>query len=104
MIRMTLDTYQTMRDAFERKERVATHGLSMHRMVHHHVEDDFHSPLVDFINQLKRIVRCLVFGSDVSVAADVVTGISLRRGKERGNPQRLESQFVDVIQFLDNAF
>lgn len=73
-------------------------------MVHDHVKDNFHAALMNFVNELQGVIHRAVFGSDVSVAADVVASISLRRGKERRDPDRFESQLMDVIQLLDNAF
>ena len=72
-------------------------------MVHYHVEDDSHPASVDFLDQLQGVAHHPVFGRDVGVVRNVVAEISLRRGKEWGNLNCLESQILNVIQFLDNA-
>ncbi len=72
-------------------------------MVHYHVEYDFHPAAMGFFDQLQCVIHRPVFGSDVGVVGNVVAEIRLRGSEERGNPNCLEAQVADVVQFLEDA-
>ncbi|MBV6467903.1 MAG: hypothetical protein PGMFKBFP_03276 [Anaerolineales bacterium] len=78
-------------------------GMLVRSVIHHHVEDDPHPAFVDFFDEFQRVVERSVFGGDVSVVGNVVAEVALRRREERREPDGLETQLLDVIQFLNHA-
>jgi hypothetical protein len=72
-------------------------------VVQDHVEDDLHTPPVDFLDEFHRVVQAAVFGSDAAVVGDVVSEIALRARVVGREPDGFKAQVLDVVEFGDDA-
>src|SRR5579863_3498519 len=69
-------------------------------VVEHHLHDYLYPALVGGGQKSLEVVECAIVGMDRSIVRDVVSVIAERRRKERHQPQRIDTQFLQVIQFL----
>ncbi|MEY4476910.1 MAG: hypothetical protein RJA31_414 [Actinomycetota bacterium] len=66
------------------------------------VDDNTHATLVGAGEERIEVVHRPVQRVDRGVIGDVVTAITQRRGKERGQPDRVDAQPLEVVELLDH--
>ena len=73
-------------------------------MIDHKIKDDTDVALFCLTGQYIKIRQSTVHGIDVLVIGNVVAKIHLRRGETRGNPDRIHSQVLQVVQLRSDSF
>src|SRR5262249_50409833 len=70
------------------------------RMVQHHFDDDANPTLVRGVQKSLEVVQCAVGGVDGTIFRDVISIIAQWRRKEGHQPDSIDSEILEVIQFL----
>ena len=52
------------------------------------------------VDEPAEVVEAAVVGMDVEVVGDIVAVVALRRRVERQQPDRVDAQFLDVVELL----
>ena len=72
-------------------------------MVYDEIHEDIHSEFMGLVQNFFELLQCTVIGMDVSVVGNVISVVCIRRGIDRGEPDRIHTQRVNVFQFVINA-
>ncbi|ODB69762.1 hypothetical protein A7310_19925 [Bacillus velezensis] len=72
-------------------------------VVDHNVEHQLDATLGRFADQQVAVGHGPVAGVDGVVVADVVAVVPLRRAQERGDPQAIHAQPLEVVEFVHDA-
>ena len=78
-------------------------GVLVRAVVHHQVEEDAHALLMGLVQQFPEHVQVAEIRVDVFVVGDVVAVIRVGRGIDRGEPDGVRAEALDVVQLLDHA-
>ncbi len=73
-------------------------------MIGHKVEYDVHVALVNFVDKQIKVLVAAVDGIDVNERGDIVAAVFSARRIERREPDRVDAQALEVVEFLGDAF
>ncbi|MPM42635.1 hypothetical protein SDC9_89302 [bioreactor metagenome] len=79
-------------------------GMFIRSMVHDQIQDDADVTLFGFIQQFLKISHRTELGLDPLVIGNVIAIVYHRRSEDRTDPQHRDPQFLQVRQFLRDAF
>lgn len=72
-------------------------------VVHHQVGDDPHAALVRFIDQFHEISEIAKIRKDLHEIGDVVPAVAQRRLVQRKQPEAVDTEPLEIVQFLDET-
>lgn len=72
-------------------------------VVYDQIEDEFHSPIVYFLEEFFEVLHRTEICHDGSVIGDVVAVVGIGRVKHRTQPNDINTQVVQVVEFADDA-
>ena len=81
-----------------RTSRLLKPGMLIRGVIQDHFDDDPDAPLVGRVEKLPEILQCSVAGMDGVVIGDVVAVVAQRRGEEGHEPNRVDPQFLKVVE------
>ncbi len=78
-------------------------GMLVRGVVDHQVHDQLDAAPVHFFQHFLPIGQAAEFGHDVLVVADIVAVVVVGRSVNRRQPDHVDAQLFEVIQFVDDA-
>ena len=86
-----------------RRLRIDEPGMLIRRVIHHEIHDDANAALLRFLLHAIKIGQRSVHGIDILVIGNVVAEINLRRRIAWRNPDGINAQTFQIIQFRRDA-
>src|SRR5438874_616881 len=78
-------------------------GVTVRGVIHYKVHDDADAALLAFAHQPVEVGECSVLRIDVLVIRDVVAEIDLGRGITRSNPNCIDAELFQIVQFRGDS-
>jgi hypothetical protein len=72
-------------------------------MVYNQIQDHLHPPQLDTLQQFVEVGHGAELGHDLSVIANIVTVIRIRRVKMWAQPNNVHTQALDVVELRSNS-
>ena len=72
-------------------------------VVHHQVHQELHAPGMDAVQDLTECLHAAELGGDIHIVGNIVSAVGTGGGIDRGEPDAVTAQGLDVIQFFQHA-
>jgi hypothetical protein len=79
-------------------------GVLVGGVVHHQVDDYLDAAFVGLVHELHEVAAGAVAGVHAVVVGDVVAVVAVGRGLERGQPDGVDADGVQVVELADQPF